>query len=205
MAYSSGFSPHPRISYANASPTGAASEAEYLEIGLAQACDPSKVRDALDAALPPGLDVLEVITAPTGALADLLSGSSWLIDVVGVSREVATSAIEAFLREASIIVERMTKNGMRSFDTRQAVIALSLDDRRPAGASPETDLCEDDRERTRLHLVSQHFEPLVRPDDVLKALAKVEPAFTPSEVPILTRLAQGLLDPDTGSIADPFG
>ena len=34
MAYSSGFSPHPRISYANAAPTGAASEAEFLEIGL---------------------------------------------------------------------------------------------------------------------------------------------------------------------------
>ena len=36
MAYSSGFNPHPRISYAGASPTGAASEAEYLEIGLAE-------------------------------------------------------------------------------------------------------------------------------------------------------------------------
>ena len=57
MAYSSGFSPHPRISYPNASPTGAATEAEYLEIGLAAACDPDKVRVALDAALPPGLDV----------------------------------------------------------------------------------------------------------------------------------------------------
>jgi radical SAM-linked protein len=35
MAYSAGFSPHPKISYANAAPTGTASEAEYLEIGLA--------------------------------------------------------------------------------------------------------------------------------------------------------------------------
>ena len=62
MAYSSGFSPHPRISYANASPTGAASEAEYLEIGLAEICDPEQVRAALDAALPPGLDIVEVVT-----------------------------------------------------------------------------------------------------------------------------------------------
>jgi radical SAM-linked protein len=61
MAYSSGFSPHPRISYANASPTGAATEAEYLEIGLSEVCDPAKVRDALDAALPPGLDVVAVV------------------------------------------------------------------------------------------------------------------------------------------------
>ena len=53
MAYSSGFSPHPRISYASASPTGAASEAEYLEIGLAEVRTPAAVRAALDAALPP--------------------------------------------------------------------------------------------------------------------------------------------------------
>ena len=77
MAYSSGFSPHPRISYPNAAPTGAASEAEYLEIGLAAACDPNKVKDALDAALPPGLDVLDVVAAPPGALAGELTGSHW--------------------------------------------------------------------------------------------------------------------------------
>ena len=36
MAYSAGFTPHPKVSYANAAPTGTASEAEYLEIGLAE-------------------------------------------------------------------------------------------------------------------------------------------------------------------------
>ena len=39
MAYSSGFNPHPRISYAGAAPTGSASEAEYLEIALADVVD----------------------------------------------------------------------------------------------------------------------------------------------------------------------
>ena len=81
MAYSSGFSPHPRISYANASPTGAASEAEYLEIGLAAACDPAAVQAALDAALPDGLDIVEVVVAPPGALADRLTGSRWRVDL----------------------------------------------------------------------------------------------------------------------------
>src|SRR3982750_40237 len=69
MAYSSGFNPHPRISYAGASPTGAASEAEYLEIGLAEAVDPTEVHRLLDAALPPGLDVLEVVASAGGGLA----------------------------------------------------------------------------------------------------------------------------------------
>src|ERR671938_2104569 len=52
MAFSAGFSPHPKISYIGAAPTGAASEAEYVEIGVAERCDPEALRQALDAALP---------------------------------------------------------------------------------------------------------------------------------------------------------
>ena len=44
-------------------PTGVASEAEYLEIGLAERRDPVEVRAALDAALPAGIDILEVVEA----------------------------------------------------------------------------------------------------------------------------------------------
>jgi radical SAM-linked protein len=69
MAYSAGFTPHPKVSYANAAPTGAASEAEYLEISLASRRDPEQVRSALDAALPAGLDVVEAVEAGPGALA----------------------------------------------------------------------------------------------------------------------------------------
>src|SRR5664279_566913 len=51
MAYSAGFSPHPKISYVGAAPTGVASEAEYLEIGLSRECEPEALRAALDDAL----------------------------------------------------------------------------------------------------------------------------------------------------------
>jgi len=70
MAYSAGFNPHPRISYANAAPTGAASEAEYVEIALDRRCDVEQIRLALDSALPDGLDVTEAVEAGPGALAD---------------------------------------------------------------------------------------------------------------------------------------
>src|SRR5688500_20241997 len=56
MAYSSGFNPHPRISYAGAAPTGSASEAESLEIALAEIVDPTTVQASLAEALPHGLD-----------------------------------------------------------------------------------------------------------------------------------------------------
>jgi radical SAM-linked protein len=77
VAYSSGFHPHPRISYAGASPTGAASEAEYLEIGLATVTDPAVVRQALDEALPDGLDVLDVVESGGGSLRERLEASGW--------------------------------------------------------------------------------------------------------------------------------
>src|SRR3954447_15213921 len=63
MAYSAGFNPYPKISYAGAAPTGTASEAEYLEIAVIERLDPQAVRKALDESLPPGLDVLEVVEA----------------------------------------------------------------------------------------------------------------------------------------------
>ena len=81
MAYSSGFNPHPRISYAGAAPTGSASEAEYLEIALAETVDPAAIHRSLDEAMPDGLDVLEVVESPGGGLADLLEASRWTVDL----------------------------------------------------------------------------------------------------------------------------
>ena len=66
MAYSSGFNPHPRISYAGAAPTGSASEAEFLEIALAEVVDPAAVHAQLAEALPDGLDVMEVKVSEGG-------------------------------------------------------------------------------------------------------------------------------------------
>src|SRR5213079_1779250 len=52
MAYSAGFHPHPKISYVGAAPTGVGSEAEYLEIALAEERDPGLLRAELDGVLP---------------------------------------------------------------------------------------------------------------------------------------------------------
>src|SRR5690349_16307010 len=120
MAYSSGFNPHPRISYAGAAPTGSASEAEYLEIGLAETVEPADVQRALDEAMPDGLDVLEVVTSTGGGLADLLVASRWALDLASTDPEEADSAVAAFLATDSVVVERMTKKGLRAFDCRQA-------------------------------------------------------------------------------------
>ena len=132
MAYSSGFNPHPRISYAGASPTGAASEAEYLEIGLAREVDPTAVHAALDEALPDGLDVLEVVTSGGGSLADRLEASHWRIRLPDVPVAELEQAVAALLSTEEVLVERMTKKGLRRFDVRTAVVRLDAGPERPS-------------------------------------------------------------------------
>ena len=188
MAYSSGFHPHPRISYAGASPTGAASESEYVELGLAETRDPVAVGEALDAVLPDGIDIVAVVDAAhstAGSLSDLLTASHWLIDLGDTAADRTRQAVAAFLATESVTVERMTKKGMRSFDCRAAVVRLDV--------TPEG----------RLDLVLEHTVPAVRPDDVLTGLREVGGLEAPPTV-LLTRVAQGVLDRATGEIGDPF-
>ena len=84
VAFSAGFSPHPRVSYVGAAPTGVASEAEYLEVALSARVDVAQLCKALDAALPAGLDVLECVGARGGTLADMIDASHWRIELPGV-------------------------------------------------------------------------------------------------------------------------
>jgi radical SAM-linked protein len=187
MAYSSGFNPHPRISYAGAAPTGSASEAEYLEIGLAEVLDPDAVRGRLQESLPDGLDVLEVVESPGGSLADLLQASHWLLDL-DVDADEAAAAVAQLLATETVTVERMTKKGLRAFDCRAAVVALTA---APRGTG------------ARLDLVLRHAVPAVRPDDVMAGLTAVA-GLAVGGAPLLTRLAQGPLDPTTGEVGDPL-
>ncbi|ESK60041.1 hypothetical protein PAJL_640 [Cutibacterium acnes HL042PA3] len=185
MAYSSGFSPHPRISYANAAATGAASEAEYLEVALAEVCDPQKVLMVLGREMPPGMEVLEVVETDRTPFTELLTASAWLIEPAGDVPGLA-EAVEAVMTAETVDVQRMTKSGMRTFDVRAALIGLDV-----------ANGC--------VRLMLRHVTPLVRPDDVLRALATRCPAVDAARV---TRLAQGACNEDASGVstalADPF-
>jgi radical SAM-linked protein len=189
MAFSAGFSPHPKISYANAAPTGAASEAEYVEIAIVEKRDPADIRQALDDALPPGLDIVEVVEARTPDFAQRLQASVWRMQFPGVSEAELTAAVEALLAAETVQVERMTKNGKRAVDARAALVGAQI---QPVEAGCAI-----------LEVVARHTTPAVRPDDIVTAFGHVAD-LVPPEPPRFTRLAQGPLDAKTDLVGDPF-
>lgn len=190
VAFSAGFSPHPRISYANAAPTGIGSEAEYLEIALTARCDIERVQVALDKALPPDLDIVEVIEARTPDFAERLEASVWQIECFDVEQTAVESAMAALLAAETAEVSRLTKQGMRTFDVRGAVLDLRLE-------SYSEEKC------AILRLVVRHTTPAVRPDDVLQALTGVG-SLTMVTPPRVTRCSQGPLTADARDVSDPF-
>lgn len=198
VAFSAGFSPHPKVSYTGAAPTGVASEAEYLELTLAEHRPPERVRADIDAAMPQGIDVVEVVEARHPGLADRLQASEWRVEMAGVDPDDAARAVAAYLAADSVEVERMTKKGRRRFDTRPAVVRIDVC-ADSLGRAPE----EHHTTYAILRMVVRHTTPAVRPDDVLTGLRHVADLAPPSS-PMMTRLAQGPLDETTGAIADPL-
>lgn len=196
VAYSAGFSPHPKISYSGGAPTGTASEAEYLEISLTSACPAPDVRQRLDAALPDGIDVIEVqeLRGKPGADSALrLEGSQWRAVLPGVSPGDAARAVQAFLAAPSVTVERLTSKGIRRLDARAAVVALEIDRRA---------MLEQDADCAILRMIVRHLTPSVRPDDILAALGTV-PCTDQSTVRSTDSGGVQSADDDTGNGAVP--
>jgi radical SAM-linked protein len=202
MAFSAGFHPHPKISYANAAATGTASEAEYVEISVTQRVDPDSVRAALDEALPAGIDIVTVVEAGPGALADRLEASDWLLEFAGVDVHVLAGAVEALLARESAEVTRLTKSGPRTFDVRGAIVqaVVQRPSDVPSGLVSAHVIGPD---CAILRMVVRHTTPAVRPDDILTALREIAD-LEPPRPPLVTRLAQGPLDTATARVADPL-
>jgi radical SAM-linked protein len=191
MAYSSGFNPHPRISYMGAAPMGSASEAEYVEIALAEVVDPARAHADIDEALPDDLDVIEVVASSGSSLADRLEASRWLVTVLDTPLDEAQRAVEVLLATDEVLVERMTKKGVRSFDARAAIVSVLV--REPPADRPSCAI---------LDVVLRHGSPSVRPDDVLAALHETSGLHVTAA--LQQRLAQGPLDREDGTVGDPL-
>jgi radical SAM-linked protein len=188
IAFSGGFNPHPRISYANAAPTGTASRAEYVELGLGSAVDPDAVAATLSAALPDGFAVAQGVLATPGALADRLEVSEWLLEFSGVSGPAVADSVARLESAGQVTVDRMTKNGMRPIAVGESWLCAAVEEAAEGGVA--------------LRVITRLMIPTVRPDDLLNALVEHGGLARPAAA-LSTRLAQGPLLAGP-SVGDPL-
>jgi radical SAM-linked protein len=218
IAFSAGFTPHPRLSYLGAAPTGAASEAEYLLVRLTERLAPAAVTARLGAAMPrdlPILDTAEWDAARLGDLAKLLEASRWRFDLGRADSARTAQAVARFLALDRFEAEQTkagppgadgprssARGGRRSvrparrIDVRAEVLALRAEAEPGPGSDGPGQPC------VILDAVLRHATPAVRPDDVIAAL--VADGLEIGQTPRVTRLAQGEYAVESGAILDPF-
>jgi radical SAM-linked protein len=144
LAFSEGFSPHPKVSFGLALSTGHESEAEYLDVVLTDDIDLAAMCAQLSDALPEGIDV--VAAAPLAdrapALQEAVTAVAWRVDVAG---DDVRGRIAAGLAAPTLIATRRRKGREVVEDVRPVVRSVNVIDdttvemkmnTQPRGAKP---------------------------------------------------------------------
>src|SRR5205814_184035 len=82
-------------------------------LGLSSRSDAEAVREQLNAALPDGIEVIDVTERAGGLPTSQLTASEWLVTLPGLPPQAVAPAVEAFLALEHAPVERLTSKGER--------------------------------------------------------------------------------------------
>jgi len=137
LAFSEGFSPHPKVSFGLALPTGHESDAEYLDLVLATDLDVEALPERLSAALPVGIEVTGVarLEDRAPALQEAVTTVTWIAEVEPPFEPGAVRvAVERGLAAASLPAVRRRKGREVTEDLRPVIRSATVTEvTEPAG------------------------------------------------------------------------
>ena len=159
LALTQGHNPRAKLSFGPPLPLGATGDGELLTLHLKEAMDPGDLKDRLGAALPSGMELVEVWHVPAYRKKETLGDidvAEYEVRVRGtVGIEELRSRIEQLLQEAEIVVARGGERPERSVDIRPHL--LNLEARELAGGEVVLDM----RLRTGSHGGARPHEVVV--------------------------------------------
>jgi radical SAM-linked protein len=121
LAYTQGFSPHPRINLASALPLGFTGQAEVIDIWLEAELPVDEILAALRSASPPGIQIreLEAVELHLAALQSVLEASEYVITLLEPVADIE-ERIQQLLASPTLARERRGK----PYDLRPLILGL---------------------------------------------------------------------------------
>ncbi len=134
LAYSEGFSPHPRISLAAPLPVGVTSETELMDVFVTKRVSPHWFTTVVDQQLPPGIEIFGVyqvaLTAPS--LQSQVRYAEYRVEVESEKEpKNIESAISTLLSVEHLPWHHERDTGRRSYDLRALIEDVWLIERHP--------------------------------------------------------------------------
>ncbi|MBI4321541.1 MAG: DUF2344 domain-containing protein [Chloroflexi bacterium] len=131
LAYSRGFNPHPRMSFAAPLQVGATGRAEVLDVVLERAIAPEDFTEAVQAHFVAGLRISAVAEVDLGApsLQAQVRALEYRVELAGeMPHQIVADRIERFLGAPEVVRDRRREGQSRRYDLRPLVEDISLED-----------------------------------------------------------------------------
>lgn len=131
VAFTQGFNPHPKLSFAAPLAVGTAGEAEFADLELTENISAGAVAESLSEAMPEGLRLIEARmvaeSAPAlMAMVDRAAYTARAVLEVCPEKEALAGAVAEFLAKPEVLVERRSKTGdKRKYDIKPGILAMS--------------------------------------------------------------------------------
>ena len=133
ISYSVGFNPHQEISFGAPLSLGVTSEAEYVDIKLAEAMEVGEIKQRLNSSLPDGIRILDGVRlgeSPKSAMSVVTHAKYKIrVNIENVAPEALKKSMEAFLAQASIkVMKEQPKKGfeLKEIDIRPMIVTMKL-------------------------------------------------------------------------------
>lgn len=163
---SEGARPRAKIAFGAPVPVGMTAEREPIEIFLSERCPVSRVRMAIEAAMPAGHSLVEALDVWVGAppIGGQVWAADYAVDVPDPATPVLEAAIAAVLGAPELVRDRARGERVKTQDLRPLIAELACATSRP----PESGAA-----RVLMRLRHDPEHGVGRPDDVLAALSDV--------------------------------
>jgi radical SAM-linked protein len=132
VAYTTGFSPHQKMSFAAPLGVGLESNGEYMDIEVNSLTSSSELMAALNEQMADGIEILEVHLLPDdagNAMASVAAAKYSIAFREGYLPQFMSSiAVEEFYSQPEIIVTKKTKKSEETFDMKPYIFELNFDE-----------------------------------------------------------------------------